>query len=87
LIYLVYFDIGKLPPVATFWNMAMYAFDMLFVENDFGRYSIGITNGWAEEEPRRLADNRNPKGPSGRHVKLAACADGKLQSDLALLRS
>lgn len=30
-------------PVIVFWNMAMYASDMLFVENDFGRYSIGST--------------------------------------------
>ena len=33
------FDIGQLPPVSVFWNMAMYGSDMLFVENDFGRYS------------------------------------------------
>ncbi len=31
------------PPVVTFWNMAMYAEDMLFVENDFRRYSFGNT--------------------------------------------
>ena len=39
----VAFDAGKLPPVATFWNLAMYGADMLFVENDFGRYSFGST--------------------------------------------
>lgn len=41
--YILRFEPGQLPPVATFWNMAMYADDMLFVENDFGRYSIGST--------------------------------------------
>jgi hypothetical protein len=41
--YVLHFDAGKLPPVATFWNMSMYGSDMLFVENDFGRYSIGST--------------------------------------------
>ncbi|WP_216850448.1 DUF1254 domain-containing protein [Granulicella sp. L46] len=41
--YVLHFDADKLPPVTVFWNMAMYASDMLFVENDFGRYSIGST--------------------------------------------
>jgi len=41
--YVLHFDAGKLPPVSVFWNMAMYASDMLFVENDFGRVSIGST--------------------------------------------
>ena len=41
--YVLHFDADKLPPVIVFWNMAMYASDMLFVENDFGRYSIGST--------------------------------------------
>ena len=41
--YVLHFDAGKLPPVATFWNMSMYGSNMLFVENDFGRYSIGST--------------------------------------------
>jgi hypothetical protein len=41
--YVLHFDAGKLPPVAVFWNMAMYASDMFFVDNDFGRYSIGST--------------------------------------------
>jgi hypothetical protein len=41
--YVLQFDAGKLPPVATFWNVAMYGADMLFVENDFGRYSFGST--------------------------------------------
>jgi hypothetical protein len=41
--YVLHFDRGGLPPVAVFWNLAMYAADMLFVENDFRRYSIGST--------------------------------------------
>jgi hypothetical protein len=41
--YTLHFAKDGLPPVATFWNLAMYADDMLFVENDFGRYSIGST--------------------------------------------
>ena len=41
--YVLRFEAGKLPPVATFWNLAMYGADMLFVENDFGRYSFGST--------------------------------------------
>ena len=41
--YVLRFDPGKLPPVSVFWNIAMYASDMLFVENEFGRYSIGST--------------------------------------------
>ena len=41
--YVLHFDAAKLPPVSVFWNMAMYGSDMLFVENDFGRYSIGST--------------------------------------------
>ncbi|WP_307952797.1 DUF1214 domain-containing protein [Sinorhizobium medicae] len=39
----MHFDAGKLPPVSVFWNMAMYGSDMLFVENEFKRYSIGST--------------------------------------------
>jgi len=41
--YVLAFDKGGQPPVAVFWNMAMYGADMLFVENDFGRVSIGST--------------------------------------------
>lgn len=31
------------PPVSVLWNLALYGADDLFVENDFGRYSIGST--------------------------------------------
>ena len=41
--YTLQFLKGKTPPVSVFWNMAMYGEDMLFVENDFSRYSIGST--------------------------------------------
>jgi hypothetical protein len=49
--YVLRFDAGKLPPVIVFWNMAMYASDMLFVENDFGRYSIGSTTDGLKKSP------------------------------------
>jgi hypothetical protein len=49
--YVLHFDAGKLPPVSVFWNMAMYGSDMLFVENDFGRYSIGSTTDGLTKNP------------------------------------
>lgn len=49
--YVLHFDAGNLPPVSVFWNMAMYGSDMLFVENDFGRYSIGSTTDGLKKEP------------------------------------
>jgi hypothetical protein len=49
--YMLHFDAGKTPPVIVFWNMAMYASDMLFVENDFGRYSIGSTTDGLKKSP------------------------------------
>jgi hypothetical protein len=41
--YILHFENGQLPPVTVFWNLSMYASDMLFIENDFKRYSIGST--------------------------------------------
>ena len=41
--YVLYFEANKLPPISVLWNLSMYGSDMLFVENDFGRYSIGST--------------------------------------------
>jgi hypothetical protein len=35
--------------VSVFWNLAMYGADMLFVENDFGRCSIGSTTDGLKE--------------------------------------
>jgi hypothetical protein len=49
--YVLQFEAGKLPPVSVFWNMAMYGSDMLFVENDFGRYSIGSTTDGLQKNP------------------------------------
>jgi hypothetical protein len=49
--YVLHFDADKLPPVSVFWNMAMYGSDMLFVENDFGRYSIGSTTDDLKKRP------------------------------------
>lgn len=48
--YILHFEAGKLPPVSVFWNMAMYGSDMLFVENDFKRYSIGSTTDGLKKE-------------------------------------
>jgi hypothetical protein len=41
--YVLHFNADKLPPVVTFWNLAMYGPDMLFVENEIGRCSFGST--------------------------------------------
>lgn len=41
--YTLRFGAGLAPPVSVFWNMSMYDADELFIENDFGRYSIGST--------------------------------------------
>lgn len=41
--YVLHFDKDQLPPVSVFWNLAMYGDDMLYIENDFRRYSIGST--------------------------------------------
>jgi hypothetical protein len=41
--YVLHFDAGKAPPVSVFWNLNMFGPDMFFVENGFGRYSIGST--------------------------------------------
>ena len=49
--YVLQFDAGKLPPVETFWNLAMYGSDMLFVENDFSRYSFGSTTDGLKKSP------------------------------------
>lgn len=49
--YILHFEKGKQPAVSVFWNLAMYASDMLFVENDFGRYSIGSTTDGLKENP------------------------------------
>ena len=49
--YVLHFEADKLPPVSVFWNLAMYADDMLFVENDFGRYSIGSTTDGLKSNP------------------------------------
>ncbi|MCW2271758.1 DUF1254 domain-containing protein [Pseudomonas sp. JUb96] len=39
--YVLHFAKDQQPPTSLFWNLSMYGSDMLFVENSFGRYSIG----------------------------------------------
>jgi hypothetical protein len=41
--YVLRFEKGQTPPVAVFWNMSMYDDKQFFIENEFGRYSIGST--------------------------------------------
>jgi hypothetical protein len=41
--YVLHFEKGQQPAALVFWNLAMYAPDMLFVENEIHRYSIGST--------------------------------------------
>lgn len=41
--YVLHFAEGHLPPVSVFWNLSMYDDKQFFIENDFGRYSIGST--------------------------------------------
>lgn len=66
--YVLRFEKGQTPPVATFWNLAMYAEDMLFVENDFGRYSIGSTTDGLKTDPDGsltiLIQNERPEDTS-----------------------
>jgi hypothetical protein len=54
--YVLHFDTGKLPPVSVFWNMAMYGSDMLFVENESRRYSIGSTTDGLKKNADRSLD-------------------------------
>jgi hypothetical protein len=49
--YVLRFDAGQLPPVSVFWNVCVYDADELFVENDFGRYSIGSTTDGLTSDP------------------------------------
>ncbi len=50
-LYVLHFEKDQLPPVAVFWNLSMYAEDMLFIENDLKRYSIGSTTDGLKYNP------------------------------------
>lgn len=41
--YVLHFEKGREPAVSVFWNLSMYAPDMLFIENEIDRVSIGST--------------------------------------------
>jgi hypothetical protein len=49
--YVLHFAKNQLPPVSVFWNLAMYDQDNFFIENDFGRYSIGSTTDGLKSNP------------------------------------
>jgi len=49
--YTLRFAAGQIPPVSVFWNMSMYDQSQLFIENDFGRYSIGSTTDGLQTGP------------------------------------
>lgn len=66
--YILLREKGKQPALSVFWNLAMYGEDMLFVENDFGRYSIGCkTDGLKENSDGSLTlyiQNERPSDTS-----------------------
>lgn len=41
--YVLDFPAGQLPPVAAFWNLALYGDDRRFTDNELRRYTIGST--------------------------------------------
>ena len=49
--YVLRFEPGHLPPVATFWNLAMYDTDNFSVDNQLGRYTIGSTTDGLQPDP------------------------------------
>lgn len=49
--YVLHFEKGQEPPVSVFWNLAMYAKDMLFIENEIDRVSIGSTTDGLKSNP------------------------------------
>jgi hypothetical protein len=49
--YTLRFGADRIPPVSVFWNMSMYDPGELFIENDFGRYSIGSTTDGLKTDP------------------------------------
>ena len=49
--YELHFPPGDLPPASRFWNMSLFGEDLMFVENDAGRYSIGNTTDGLASNP------------------------------------
>ena len=49
--YTLRFPAGEQPPVSQFWNLGLYDSDMLFIENDLGRYTIGSTTDGLTSDP------------------------------------
>jgi Protein of unknown function (DUF1214) len=49
--YVLHFDPGQTPPVASMWNLAMYDDAMFFIPNEFGRFTIGSTTDGVTQNP------------------------------------
>jgi hypothetical protein len=69
--YVLHFAKGQLPPVSVFWNLAMYDQNNFFIENDFGRYSIGSTTDGLKSNPD--ARSRSPFRKTGRPIHPIGC--------------
>ncbi len=65
----------------------MYASDMLFIENDFGRYNIGSTTDGLKNDSDHSLTILIQEDKAARHLKLDTRSSGKLQSDDAALRT
>jgi hypothetical protein len=63
----------------------MYADDMLFVENDFGRFSIGSTTDGLKRNPDGSLTITIQKESPGRYFQLVTRAGRTVQSDHAAL--
>ncbi len=67
--YELHFDAGKIPPVIVFWNMPTYTSDMLFIENDFGRHSIGSTTDGLKKDSDGSLTILIQEDKTARHLK------------------
>jgi hypothetical protein len=47
--YVLHFEKGKRPAASLFWNLSMYAPDMMFIENEIGHCNIGSTTDGLKE--------------------------------------
>ena len=61
--YELHFPPGEHPPVSPFWNMSLLGEDLMFVENEAGRYSIGSTTDGLASNPDGSLTLSYPAGP------------------------